>query len=185
MSLPVPPRRRSVPTHICEKCGTQFESSRSRQRFCSEGCRGLSNRTTAQQYSRIDGNLDLYLNRLLYKHNNIEGKNRDNLTRSHLLQLWERQGGKCAISGLPMTYKAKRGERFPFNASIDRIAPGAPYEPENIQLVCTVINSLMKDFAKEDFIRVCAAVAQKHAAQAAPFTLPLLISSSQEPCIRT
>jgi hypothetical protein len=150
--------------HVCEKCGKAFSSTRRRGRFCSEDCRGLSNRTTEDQYSRIDGNLFLYLNRLLYKHNNVQGKNRQNLTRDDLLQLWQKQDGHCAISGVALTYRAKQGEKFPYNASIDRIIPGGPYELDNIQFVCTVINSLIKDFAKEDFVRLCVAVAKKHRA---------------------
>lgn len=148
----------------CEKCGKGFSSTRSRQRFCSDDCRGFLNRTTADQYSRIDGDHSLYLNRLLYKRNNVEGKSRENITREQLMDLWQKQDGRCAISNVPMTCRAKRGEKFPYNASIDRIVPGAPYEFGNIQLVCTVINSLMKDFSKTDFVRLCISVAEKHSA---------------------
>ena len=88
---------------------------------------------------------------------NIEGKSRRNLTRNDLLELWQKQDGRCAISGLPMTCRTKSGEKFRYNASIDRIMPGDPYERNNVQLVCTIINSLMKDFSKEDFIRLCTA----------------------------
>lgn len=148
--------------HACEKCGTSFQSTRQRQRFCSQECSGYKNKTTSRQYALIDGNLALYLNRLLYKNNNIEAKSRVNLTREELLRLWQNQGGCCAISGVPMTLRAKQGEKFPYNASIDRIVAGGAYEAGNVQLVCTIINSLMKDFSKEDFIRVCIAVARKH-----------------------
>jgi hypothetical protein len=59
-----------------------------------------------------------------------------------------------------MTCRTKQGEKFPYNASIDRIIPGAPYTLDNIQLVCTIINTLIKDFSKEDFVRLCISVAE-------------------------
>ena len=151
-------------SHVCEKCGTSFSSTRGRQRFCTEECRGFSNRTTANQYSKIDGNLPLYLNRLLYKHNNVQGKNRDSLTREDLLELWQKQNGQCAIGGIPLTYRAKKDEWFPYNASIDCVIPrskGGKYEVGNIQLVCTIINSLVQDYSKEVFVEICLAVATK------------------------
>lgn len=150
--------------HVCEKCGSPFQSSRSQQRFCSTDCRGKPNRSTADQYSKIDGDLSYYLNRLLYKDNHRAGKSRENITREQLMELWNRQKGLCAISGIPMTYRAVRGEWFPNNASIDCIIPrskGGRYEIENIQLVILFINPLVKDHPKEDFIRVCMAVADK------------------------
>src|SRR5262249_36426067 len=104
-------------------------------------------------------NLPLYLNRLLYKHNNEAGKSRVDLSREQLMDKWQTQDGRCAISGVPMTYRAKQGEKFPYNASIDRIVPGGPYTFDNIQLVCTIINSLIKDFPKEEFVRLCISVA--------------------------
>ena len=150
--------------HECEKCVISFQSYRSRQRFCSKDCRGYSSPSTTDQYSRIDGNLSYYLNRLRYKGNHVEGKDRSNITREHLVQIWERQEGRCAISGIPMTYRAEKGKNFPYNASIDckiSRADGGRYEIDNIQLVCTIVNSLMREFPKKDFTRVCLAVADR------------------------
>ena len=152
-----------MPSHICKKCGAPFPTTRSEQQFCSEICRGQSNRSTDEQYAKIDGNLNLYLNRLLYKHNNIPGKLLKNLTRDLLLEIWNKQEGRCAISNMPMTCRAKKGEKFPYNASIDCIIPisrGGSYDAGNIHLVCTALNALMRDFPKEDFIKLCQGVAE-------------------------
>jgi hypothetical protein len=150
--------------HVCQKCGIAFQSSRSRQSFCSTDCRGKPNRSTADQYSKIDGDLSYYLNRLLYKDNHRAGKSRENITREQLMELWNKQKGLCAISAIPMTYRAVKGEWFPYNASIDCIKPrskGGRYEIENIQLVISFINPLVKEHPKELFIDVCFAVADK------------------------
>ena len=101
-----------VMDHVCKKCGRAFQSPRSEQLFCSEHCRGQDNRSTEDQYSKIDNNLPLFLNRLLYKDNHRKGKSRKNITRDQLLELWNKQGGRCAISGIPMTFRAKKDEWF-------------------------------------------------------------------------
>lgn len=150
--------------HVCQKCGRDFQSTRREQLFCSEDCRGQTNRSTEDQYSKIDNNLPLFLNRLLYKDNHRKGKSRKNITRDQLLELWKRQDGLCAISGIPMTYRAKKDEWFPYNVSIDCIIPrskGGEYTIENIQLVISFINPLVKEHSKELFMRVCFAVANR------------------------
>jgi len=124
------------------------------------------NRSTADQYELIDGNLACYLNRLLYKRNNIQGKSRRQITRGHLMSLWQKQDGRCAISGIIMTCRAQKGTQFPHNASIDCIVPisqGGRYEPGNIQLVWTVVNGFVRDYSKTDILNVCFAVAKFNA----------------------
>jgi hypothetical protein len=56
-------------------------------------------------------------------------------------KLWDEQQGKCAISGLNMTYHLSEGNKH-FNASIDRIDNLKPYIRSNIQLVCVRVNYL-------------------------------------------
>jgi len=150
--------------HVCEKCRRPFQSPRTRQRFCSRECSDQPNRSTVDQYSKLDGNLSGFLNRLLYKDNHRAGKSRESITRDQLMDLWQKQNGRCAISGIPMTFRAVRDELFPFNVSIDCITPrskGGRYEIGNIQLVISLMNSLMKAYPKDDVIRACVAVADK------------------------
>jgi hypothetical protein len=100
---------------------------------------GARNRTTEEQYDYLDGNLALYLNRLARN-----SKARIKLTRKDLRDTWDRQMGRCALTGIPMTFRAVAGECFPFNASIDCVLPranGGTYEPANIRLVCSFVNA--------------------------------------------
>jgi len=150
--------------HVCQKCARTFQSTRRQQRFCSENCRDQPNRTTEDQYAKLDGNLSHFLNRLLYKENHRPGKSRENITREQLFELWNKQNGRCAISGIPMTYRAVRGVWFPYNVSIDCIVPrskGGRYEIGNIQLVISFINPIVKEHPKELFKEVCVAVANQ------------------------
>lgn len=64
---------------------------------------------------------------------------RQNLTIDFLVELWNKQRGRCAISGTPMTHQAGHG-RIDTNVSLDRVEAGKPYTEENVQLVCHKIN---------------------------------------------
>ena len=60
-----------------------------------------------------------------------------------VIDLWESQAGKCAISGLNMTHhRTNEGGKSAFNASIDRINNLEGYVKNNIQLVCNQTNTM-------------------------------------------
>lgn len=145
----------------CECCGKEFLKKTYHHKFCSDTCKGkqkyINNRvTTESQYETISGNWDRYLSRLLY----FSGRKRDLLTREILLKKLESQNYRCALSGLELTCNLKKGVKFPFNASIDRIEAGGSYSEDNIQIVCQALNHWRADTTVEDFIKVCAAVAE-------------------------
>ena len=72
-----------------------------------------------------------------------------NIVVEDLMALWEKQEGRCAISGVALTYHRDGGGKKEFNASIDRIIPHDPYNPNNIQLVAHRVN-IMKHELTED-----------------------------------
>lgn len=65
-----------------------------------------------------------------------------------LVSMYKEQKGKCAVSGLPMTWeievfkKANADNRRGTNISIDRINSSKGYEPKNIRLVCEKVNQI-------------------------------------------
>lgn len=78
------------------------------------------------------------------------------LSLQDVLDLWEKQGGRCALSGVLLTYNQgghyngnKRGD---FNASIDRINTKGPYVKTNVQLVAWRVNSMKNDLSEEMFL---------------------------------
>ena len=74
------------------------------------------------------------------------------VTDAEIISLWAKQNGRCALSGVPMTYQRGHGVgKKDFNASIDRINPMADYTIDNIQLVTTRVN-LMKHTLGEDML---------------------------------
>lgn len=146
----------------CAVCGAAFTPKSGAHKFCSEQCKGkwpylTGVLTTESQYERISGNWRKYYLRLLQG----KGRKRDGLTARILLDLHEKQGGLCALSGFRLTCELVKGSVCFTNASIDRIIPGGPYSPDNIQLVCRHVNSWRSAMPIEDFVQVCRAVAAK------------------------
>jgi len=74
-----------------------------------------------------------------------------------LLDLYEKQNHKCALSGIEMTTIKEKG-RLPNNASVDRINPGKDYSIDNIRLVCNHINMMRSDLSDEELLKYCKAI---------------------------
>jgi len=87
------------------------------------------------------------------------------ISTDDIIALYHEQDGKCALSGIQMTYK-RSGKKlrtyghitYPTNISVDRIDPNGPYELSNIQLVCNAINFMKWCWPEEDFIDWCSRV---------------------------
>ena len=67
-----------------------------------------------------------------------------------LVELYNKQNGKCAISGIPMTHIAGQGI-IPTNISMDRIDNSVGYKKDNVQLTCRFINHAKMNMSMEEF----------------------------------
>lgn len=76
------------------------------------------------------------------------------ITKEDLINLWDKQNGKCAISGIDMTCTLDSG-RTPYNVSADQINPSMGYTKNNIQLVCMSVNQLKSDFEMDIVLNIC------------------------------
>lgn len=143
----------------CAYCRRQFTPNSGVHKFCSLPCKGKHRREfghyrTEAQYELISGRWDKYFSRLCNQ------KHRKGvITRADCLRILERQQGRCALSGEVLTCHLKKGVITPTNASLDRINPQGPYTPDNVQLVCAVLNSFRNDTALDEFIDWCRKVA--------------------------
>lgn len=72
----------------------------------------------------------------------------------YLLQLYAQQQGRCALSGVEMTYCAGSG-RVNTNISIDRIDSSIGYVRGNVQFVCDVANRMKQDLSQEELLVWC------------------------------
>lgn len=76
------------------------------------------------------------------------------ITKDDLMNLYKKQNGLCAISGMKMTYEMYNG-RTNTNISIDRKDPFIGYTIDNIQLVCMVINQMKNDLSLNELLCLC------------------------------
>jgi hypothetical protein len=142
----------------CKVCGEDFIPRSVSHRYCGDACRAQWHRITFQsteyQYRTISGDWHRYFVRLC---NSKERKGV--ITPQDCIEILNQQQGRCALSGETLTCRLERGTLQPTNASLDRKNPGGSYRPENIQLVCVVLNSFRGATPLNEFISWCKKVA--------------------------
>ncbi len=77
-----------------------------------------------------------------------------NITKEYIWDLFLKQDGKCALSGVNLCFgpKSKRNER---TASLDRINSGLGYIIGNVQWVHKRVNSMKREYSQSEFIEWC------------------------------
>lgn len=109
--------------------------------YCRACAKALDRKTRSSGY-------ETYLRYLIRKNKSSSterGISDYTITAESLKELWEKQGGKCAISGVILTHHLDGTGRKEFNASIDRIDSQLGYVPGNVQLVAYRANVLKND----------------------------------------
>jgi len=85
------------------------------------------------------------------------------ITVQDLYNMYDAQGGKCALTGHHMTLSSSDDlELRRFAASPDRIDNERGYTNDNVWLVCQHANAMKSSTNLEDFIEWCRAVAVTH-----------------------
>ena len=95
---------------------------------------------------------------LRYSRSQEERRVRWCLTADQVIDLYYKQDGLCALTGLVMTHQRASDQRNPQNISIDRIDNQDIYRLENIHLVCKIINMARGSLSLEEFIQLCHSV---------------------------
>jgi hypothetical protein len=80
-----------------------------------------------------------------------------NIDLQYLIGLYNKKCGLCALSGTIMTHVLFKG-RCKTNIGVDRIDPLLGYMKGNIQLVCTLVNTMKLDLQVEEFIYWCSKI---------------------------
>ena len=73
---------------------------------------------------------------------------------SYLLEVWNKQNGSCAYTGLPLLLKANHPE----SVSLDRIDSQIGYLKGNVQLICFVVNKMKQEFSEDQFFYYCSLI---------------------------
>lgn len=153
----------------CDGCGKVFLHPR-RTRFCSRLCRGRFHqkaiRKNADARTTADHKRYLRIKMIAIKQEATKKKKPRaklplgfDLTHEHMLHLWDKQNGCCAITGFKMTHEMGNGYRK-LNASVDRIDNAVGYIQGNIRLVCRMANQMRFDMSDGELLGWCRAIIQ-------------------------
>lgn len=77
------------------------------------------------------------------------------ITIEYIADLFDKQGGLCALSGMPLDFTSKKE-----TASLDRIDSSKGYIEGNVQWVHKDINMMKRNYDQDYFIDICNKVAQ-------------------------
>lgn len=83
------------------------------------------------------------------------------LSVESLVELWEQQEGRCALSGQLMEL-GSTGQREPWTASIDRIDATRGYTMDNVRLVTWMVNRALASWSDEALLQMCRGVVEQH-----------------------
>ena len=94
------------------------------------------------------------------------------ITQHGLLNILRKQKGRCALTGVPLTFVTEKTIRrggavgdpatfSPTNLSIDRIDPRYGYLPNNVQLVTNFANKAKGEMQTLEFLKMCKKVVRK------------------------
>lgn len=131
-----------IPT-TCVFCEEDFLAKQKGAMYCCDSHRVLHKRNT-----------DSYT---YFQYICSHSKKRKTLSPQDLMELWEEQDGRCALTGIQMTKILGKGKILT-NVSVDRIEAGGPYVKENVQLVCCAINIFRGNLSVEEFQWWCKKV---------------------------
>lgn len=78
------------------------------------------------------------------------------ISLDELMAIWERQGGRCAVSGVAMTWC--QGKTQPDSISIDRIDSAKGYDKDNVRLICYQANVFKNRWTDEQMFTMALAI---------------------------
>ena len=84
-----------------------------------------------------------------------------NIDLEFLKDLWSKQEGKCAITGIIMKHSILNG-RLKDNLSIDRINSSKGYTKDNIQFVCVAVNIMKGNMTMDELKHFCNLIIQNN-----------------------
>lgn len=82
------------------------------------------------------------------------------ITKQDVIDLYYEQNGKCNLTDIDLTYSADETD---FNISVDRVDSDGHYTPDNIQLVCNIVNKMKWDLNQDDFLFFCRKIVEYNA----------------------
>ena len=105
-------------------------------------------------YAQVNASAPKYLAKLyssLSYHRKKQGYDWS-VTIDDFVEQYEKQSGRCALSGVVLTHYRDGGGAKSFNCSIDRINPQLGYTKKNIQIVAYSVNMMKGTMDEYEFM---------------------------------
>ena len=143
---------------ICAKCRETkdasmfFKHSSTSDGFhswCKSCCKIGNNKSRLKLYSTFDGRIKTFLSSC--KKSSQKRNQEFRLTRQDFLDMWKKQSGMCAYTGLKMDLAPNTY----FSVSVERIDSNIGYIPENTILITMAVNRMKSNFSAEFFYKMC------------------------------
>jgi hypothetical protein len=158
--------KRTYTKVICDLCGTEYDKALSevkrnkelnRKSYCSRRCLGIVNNKNIPPEKRSTAHLqkgskkDQYSGfREFLRRIKNRKKHECNLDLQYLLDLWNKQEGKCIYTNISMVLPDGKLKGTMFTASLDRIDSSIGYLKGNVQFTLTPINFMKSAMSDED-----------------------------------
>ncbi|HKL44065.1 MAG TPA: hypothetical protein VJ892_02175 [Candidatus Absconditabacterales bacterium] len=164
----------------CRKCGVKkhpkdFVIQRldnpwvGKYRYLYE-CKECKRNRTYKKRSDDRGTIEGALN-IISKQLQQGAKKRDikfEITVDDLLDMREKQDGKCYYTGYEMTYgfvhynEGSQSDKTKYQVSCDRLDNSIGYKRSNVVLCCTVANKMKNTMSEKEFYQICSDISTKH-----------------------
>lgn len=135
----------------CPACNKMFKQNKAKQIYCSIQC--TPSIKQIDEYSPFATHM-CRVNKRMKKWNM---KDELDFDKVFLKELWEKQKGKCAITGIRMVLDKDASsrqlrEKKPNKASLDRIDSSKPYRKDNVQFICMCVNYMKNTFQNDEIV---------------------------------
>jgi len=152
--------------NLCKSCASEAHKEyrkKNRGRLCKNIKDYWAKRDPKERWQRtrktIQGSADAFLRDQMYhiKTRSLNPSKRDvkdvvrrefDLDGPYLLELWEKQGGVCALTGIRMTHQFGDMRAV----SIDRIDSSKGHVRGNIQLICQCVNLMKNEHSNDEVV---------------------------------
>lgn len=144
------------------RCGTEFQTNSIVKSYCTPDCQKKF--AHDDSWERVKQDYKYRCARLMHsaKYRAKQINVYFDLSKEHLVKLWEDQDGRCAVSGRvfdlsrPAPDECVRAN----SPSLDRIDSKGGYVEGNVRLVCYQVNTALNQYGEEALINLCRDIIQ-------------------------
>lgn len=147
---------------LCE-CGNTFAQNKRKNlkranTSCNKSCSLVE--ASKRHFSGVG-----FLSKTVYEAFKQQAKRRNiefSISMEYLWDLFVKQRGRCALTGLPIEIRASNRKGLLNTASLDRIDSKLGYIPGNVQWVHKAINVLKHTFTNNELIKICKLISKRN-----------------------